>query len=211
LICGVKRRRRSSSGGSSRRTSYDPALTLRALLLGWMLVAYPIGYLITFTTYGMWVHGDDRGSVDKEHNRYGSPFVASNRALRRKEYDTLKNQPLSLSENQREHVLRVILEVCRFRGWHAHAVHVRSNHVHIVVSGEENPEKMMVNFKAYATRALRKHANEQSTIKKYWTRHGSTRYLWTEESIASAMKYVENEQGEGMTFDTMSRRSHERE
>jgi len=25
-------------------------------------------YLITFTTYGTWVHGDERGSVDREHN-----------------------------------------------------------------------------------------------------------------------------------------------
>ena len=102
------------------------------------------------------------------------------------------------------------MEVCRFRGWHAYAVHVRSNHVHIVVSGEEKPEKMIVDFKAYATRALRKHADEQSTIKKYWTRHGSTRYLWTEDSIASAIEYVQNEQGKKMTFGAMSRRSHER-
>jgi len=97
-----------------------------------MLVGYPVGYLITFTTYGTWPHGDERGSVDKEHNRYGSPFVVSNPHEHRREYSTLKNQPLGLSENQREQVLRAIMEVCRFRGWHAYAVHVRSNHVHVV-------------------------------------------------------------------------------
>ncbi|HLB75290.1 MAG TPA: transposase [Sedimentisphaerales bacterium] len=172
-------------------------------------MGYPVGYLITFTTYGTWPHGDERGSVDKEHNRYGSPFVVSNPHEHRREYSTLKNQPLGLSENQREQVLRAIMEVCRFRGWHAYAVHVRSNHVHVVVNGEERPEKMIVDFKAYATRALRKHANEHS-IKKYWTRHGSTRYLWTKESVASAIEYVENEQGKKMTFGAMTRQSHER-
>jgi len=186
-----------------------PALTLGAPFWG-MLVDYPVGYLITFTTYGTWLHGDDRGSVDREHNLYGSPFVTSNRAIHRKESNTLKNQPLRLSDNHRKQVLRAIIEVCRFRRWHAHAVHVRSNHVHIVVSGDEKPEKMMVDFKAYATRALRKHTDEQSTIKKYWTRHGSTRYLWTKESIASAIEYVKNEQGEGMAFGAMNRQSHER-
>ena len=171
---------------------------------------HPIGYLITFTTYGTWLHGDDRGSVNKEHNQYGKPFVARSPALQRREQSSLKNEPLILGERQREKVLSAIIHVCRFRGWYAHAVHVRSNHIHIVVSGEERPEKMMVDFKAYATRALRKHASGQSSVKKYWTRHGSTRYLWTEQSLASAVKYVENEQGRKMTFATMGRRSHER-
>jgi REP element-mobilizing transposase RayT len=172
---------------------------------------YPLGCLITFTTYGTWLHGDERASVDKKHNRYGSPLVAGNYALQLREHSTLKNPPLSLSKSQRELALQAIMEVCRFRGWFAHAVHVRSNHVHIVVSGEEKPEKMMRNFKAYGTRALRKHVVGRSTIKKYWTQHGSTRYLWTQHSLASAVDYVENEQGKKMTFGKMSRRSHERE
>ena len=173
-------------------------------------MAYPIGYLITFTTYGTWLHGDERGSVDKKHNRYGSPLAVINTGLRRTEHGTLKNRPLCLLKDQRELALQAIMEVCRFRGWFAHAVHVRSNHIHIVVSGEERPEKMMMNFKAYATRALRKHASGRAAIKKYWTRHGSTRYLWTQDSLASAIDYVENEQGKKMMFGKMSRRSHER-
>lgn len=172
---------------------------------------YPIAYLITFTTYGTWLHGDEKGSVDKEHNQYGSPFVGRSPAWHRREQSVLKNPAFTLGRKARERVLETILDVCRFRGWQAHVVHVRSNHVHIVVSGEEKPEKMMVDFKAYATRAIKKIANKQGAVKKYWTQHGSTRYLWTKESLDSAMKYVENEQGMMMTFGATDKQSPERE
>ena len=33
----------------------------------------PLAYLITFRTYGTWLHGDARGSVDREHNVFGTP------------------------------------------------------------------------------------------------------------------------------------------
>lgn len=33
-------------------------------------------YLITFACYGAHLHGHETGSVDRHHNRYGSPGVA---------------------------------------------------------------------------------------------------------------------------------------
>ena len=160
---------------------------------------YPTAYLITFTTYGTWLHGDKRGSVDKEHNRYGTAFVARNAGLSGKEQDALKNPPVTLNQSQTEAVLISTLDVCKFEGWLAHAVHVRSNHAHIVVGGGKKPENMLVKFKRYATRALR-NIDSKNIIKNYWTGHGSTRYLWTKESLASAIEYVKNGQGDVMAF-----------
>jgi hypothetical protein len=96
---------------------------------------YPIAYLITFTTYGTWLHGDKRGSVDKEHNQYGSSFIATSSVLRKKEQSSLRHPAFILGQRQREAVLEAILQVCKFRGWFTHAVYVRSNHIHILVSG----------------------------------------------------------------------------
>jgi len=59
---------------------------------------------------------------------------------------------------------------------------------------------MMVDFKSYATKAIKKCNNEHTIIKKYGTRHGSTKYIWTKESLASTIKYVKNEQGQMMEF-----------
>ena len=38
---------------------------------------FPLAYLITFHTYGSWLHGDAKGSVDREHSRYGGAFAPS--------------------------------------------------------------------------------------------------------------------------------------
>ena len=161
---------------------------------------YPTAFHITFTTYGTWLHGDKRGSIDKGHNQYGSDFVSPNARLNKKEQTHLKNHPVILDKNIREVVLKSILQVCGHRGWIAHAIHVRSNHIHIVVSGEEKPEKMMVDFKAYATRAIRKNSNNKSVIIKYWSQHGSTKYLWTKENLVSTIDYVKDRQGKVMSL-----------
>ena len=41
-----------------------------------------LAYFITFSTYGTWLHGTEKGlgSVDVEHNAYLSPFIAFDNA-----------------------------------------------------------------------------------------------------------------------------------
>jgi REP element-mobilizing transposase RayT len=160
---------------------------------------YPLAYLITFTTYGTWLHGGKKASVNKEHNRFGEEFLLCNSGLNKKEQSILKHKQIKLNALHRHIVLRAVLEVCEFRGWLAHAVHVRSNHIHIVVSGREKPEKMMLDFKRYATRAIKKDG-EKISVEKYWTQHGSTKYIWTKERLCSSIEYVKNGQGKIMAF-----------
>jgi len=163
------------------------------------IMKYPLAYLITFTTYGTWLHGDKRDSINEEHNRFGEEFMPCSLGLNIKEQNSLKHPPIKLNAVRRNIILRAILEVCEFRGWFSHAAHVRSNHIHIVVSGREEPEKMMRDFKAYATRAIKKYGYKMSA-EKYWTRHGSTKYIWTEERLRSSIEYVKNGQGKIMSF-----------
>lgn len=88
-----------------------------------------------------------------------------------------------------------MLETCEYRQWQVHAIHVRTNHVHAVIAAQESPERILNDLKAYATRKL-KQADSQDI--KRWTRHGSSRYLFEQESISAAIAYVRNEQGEPM-------------
>lgn len=161
---------------------------------------YPIAYHITFTTYGTWLHGDRKGSIDEQHNQYRSAFISPNAELLKKEQNNLKNPPVILDKNIREIVLKAVLQVCSFRNWIPYAVHIRSNHVHIVVSGDAKPEEMMIDFKTYATRAIKGDGNNQKFIRKYWSLHGSTKYIWTKESLASTIDYVKNKQGKIMSL-----------
>ena len=96
---------------------------------------------------------------------------------------------------QARSVLKVIREVCAYRGWKLLAAHVRARHVHLVVAAKERPGKVMGHVKSYASRALNR---EERQVKPRWTHHGSTRYLWKSEQVYAAVQYVVHEQGEPM-------------
>lgn len=153
-----------------------------------------LGYLITFTTYGTWLHGDKRGSVDRDHNIPGTPQVDADARRVRHEVALLKNPPVLLSAERRALVHRTILEVCERRDWTLHALNVRSNHVHVVVSAPESPERVMNDLKSWATRGLVAAGLIQHGT-AVWTRHGSTRYLWKPQHLAAGCQYVCEHQG----------------
>jgi hypothetical protein len=116
-----------------------------------------VGYLITIRTYGTWLPGDERGSIDRYHNVYRGPRVDPNKVLEDQHRRKLKSEPLTLDPIKRIAVDEAIREVCENRGWTLHAINVRTNHAHSVVSiGIEKPERALNAFKAYGTRKLRK-------------------------------------------------------
>jgi REP element-mobilizing transposase RayT len=117
----------------------------------------PLAFLITFRCYGTWLHGDGRGSIDrKNYNRYGTPAMPPNKRLREDERIELKHDPIELDGAMRAVVDSAIRDVCEHRDYVLHAVKVRTNHVHSVVSAPCRPELVMESFTAYATRLLRK-------------------------------------------------------
>ena len=108
---------------------------------------------------------------------------------------TMTHPAATLDAHERAIVLKSIQEVCAHMSWHLHAAHVRSNHVHIVVTSRCPPEAVMARLKAYASRALN---HTFGTRPRRWTRHGSTRYLRNEISLAAAIEYVVK--GHGITM-----------
>ena len=106
--------------------------------------------------------------------------------------------PYHLDQIRRDAVLQAIQEVCGHRGWTLLAAHVRSNHVHAVVETETRPERIMSDFKAYASRRLNWMKLDQPNRKR-WARHGSTRWLWKPQHVSAAIQYVVDEQGRSMS------------
>ena len=83
----------------------------------WNDTDLPLGHLITFRCYGTWLHGDERGSIDRFHNRYKSPYLP--RSDRRRELNTgmLKSDPDTLTAERRQSVNSAAREVCAHRKW----------------------------------------------------------------------------------------------
>lgn len=168
----------------------------------WNDTDIPLAYLITFRCRGTWLHGDERGSIDRFNNRYQSPYIPPNERWHQYNAGQLTNEPVALSADQRASVEVALRETCDFRGWLLRALNVRTNHVHIVVStGETKPELAINAFKANATRQMRQ---DNCWKEQYspWADKGSKRYLWNERSIERAVDYVISGQGDGLpVFD----------
>ena len=109
----------------------------------------------------------------------------------------MKAGTLKLDEKQRHAVLVAIQEVCAYREWRLVAAHVRSSHVHVVVVTQGGPEQPLHDLKAYGSRVLNR---LEGRLVKRWATHGSTRYLWNDKHVASALQYVVYEQGEPMAL-----------
>jgi len=75
-----------------------------------------------------------------------------------------------------------------------HALNARTNHVHVVVSADRSPERVMNALKSWSTRRMVETGCLPSGIKP-WTRHGSTRYLWKDSDLRDACRYVLEGQG----------------
>ncbi len=155
----------------------------------------PLAYFLTYTCYGTWLHGDERGSVDRENNGFQTERVPA--SPRRKEYVQqfrMKSSPFKLHQRERAIVHVSVAGTCERRGWTLHALNVRTNHVHVVVSGDEAPDTMATALKAWASRELADAGNIARGT-KVWTRGASTHYLWNFVEIQSAIQYVLEGQG----------------
>jgi len=148
----------------------------------------PLAYLITFTCHGTWLHGDKRGSVDPQHNQFGTPFIEEDSPREQEAYKNLTHEPVYLSLQQRDNITQSIREVCEFRGWKLLEVNVRTNHVHAVVQSPESPKKIFRDLKSRSTMNLK--SSGLFDQEYLWTRGGSGRYLWHESAVQAACRYV---------------------
>jgi REP element-mobilizing transposase RayT len=155
----------------------------------------PIAYFISFRTYGTWLHGDERGSINRFNNLYRTPYIDPDPGWLEHNTAKLKSPPFVLNAKARRIVDAAVREVCAYRGCHLYALNVRTNHGHTVVSASGPSSTSLLNsFKAYATRGLRKEgcwSYEHSP----WADKGSRRRIWNEQGLQAAIDYVLNGQG----------------
>jgi len=130
-------------------------LTMKRDYLDFQDRSFPIGYLITFRCYGTWLHGDERGSVDRHHRVYGTPGLPPSTLRRQHDHELLKQPPVKLNSRARLVGESAIRETCAKRRGQLWIVNVRTNHVHAVVSANKKPEAILSAMNANATRALR--------------------------------------------------------
>ena len=112
----------------------------------------------------------------------------------------MKETAFQPSEQHRGIVGSTIRKHCEIPNWRLHAMHARSNHVHVVVTAAGyKPRTVRDQFKSWCTRKL-KEADESRT--RFWTEGASCRWLNTDEDLQAAVTYV---------LDTQARKGSESE
>jgi REP element-mobilizing transposase RayT len=149
----------------------------------------PLAYLITWTTYGSWLPGDTRGWVEK--GKAGIQDADEQR--QRAAHEQLIAAAVVLDREQRGVVEATVRAHCELRGWQLHAVNARSNHVHVVVTADVAPEVVMNQFKAWCSRRLNERKDKRE---RWWTKHGSTKWINEVAYLQNAVAYVAEGQGE---------------
>ncbi len=154
----------------------------------------PLAYFITVRTYGTWLHGHVKGSVDHKNNHFGAPRIDPNPTLHESADNLRRDPPFTDTPEAAALVDQTVTEVCAHRRWHLWAVQMRTNHLHAVVTAKVSPERVFSDLKAWCTRRLRE-AKIIGPTQNVWATHGSNPYLWTPEELESAIDYVLNRQG----------------
>ena len=152
-----------------------------------------IAFFLTWTAYGSWLPGDDRGWVDGTGQvRLAEPLRKAV-ALRR-----MAEGIVLLDVDQRVAVEDAIVAHARLRGWHLHGVACRRQHVHVVVSAvSRSPHDVMQQFKSWATRKLEALAAGRGMRcrRRWWTEGGSRRRVFCDGDLAAVVAYVLECQG----------------
>ena len=74
-------------------------------------------YLITFSCYGQRLHGDEAGSVDRNHNQPGSLGTPADHRREMAEKSRMTDPRYVLDDRARPAVLKSIQRVCEYRGY----------------------------------------------------------------------------------------------
>lgn len=151
-----------------------------------------LAYHITWTTYGTWLPGDARGWVQLGEWGVKPPDPERERDAR----EHMAESAVVLTKEQRALVEQTIRDHCRIRGWLLHAVNARSDHVHVVVTADRDPDEVMNQFKAWCSRKLSDAAGLVSAVAKkagrrhWFTEGGDKRKIEDEEYLQNAIRYV---------------------
>jgi REP element-mobilizing transposase RayT len=151
-----------------------------------------LAYHLTWTTYGTWLPGDRRGWVRTKLPGIQPPDAQRERFARK----AMAEAEVLLSCAQRELIEQTIHDHCAVRKWLLHAVHARTNHVHVVVTAEPEPDEVRNQFKSWCSRKLSDADGLQGAVavragrRRWFTEGGDVEIIEDEEYLENAIRYV---------------------
>ena len=171
-------------------------------------------WFLTWTTYGTWLPGDERGFVspkfegdtpERRNNEPGRPYEGRP-DLRRIAENQLAGDPVRLTRAQAGVVRHQFEETASYRGWQLLAGAIMANHVHLLVGvpGDPDPSALLRDFKSYASRAL--NLRDRRSVKpRWWTEQGSKRKIADWDNLETVLRYVREQAYALEVWDAVNR------
>ena len=157
--------------------------------MGTFFDEFPLGYHITFGTYGTRLHGDARGTVDRLRNKPGDPIIGRNEDWERMERSMLRYAPVMLSEAQRAHVESVLPAICERGGWRFGLVAAQADHVHVLLEAHADGKAIRNWLKRWLGESLSAHWTRPAGA-SWWSEGGSVKWLWDEGYRDNVYAYI---------------------
>jgi REP element-mobilizing transposase RayT len=153
---------------------------------------------ISWTCYGNWLPGDERGYVSstlRPDGRYAprentprTPYKKDSPATRERAVACQKWPAVRLTAEQAGCVAAALVRAAAARRWRVLRAAVMANHVHVVVADcpDDGPLVRRA-LKGVTQAALSDHAGGP---RRWWTEAGSDRYKHGEDAVRAAVGYV---------------------
>lgn len=150
----------------------------------------PLAFHLTWTTYGTWLPGDPRGWVKRGQGLQPPSLLRQRDTELRMSEDACRLDAL-----QRRLVEAIVAEHCRIRDWRLYGVNCRSNHIHVVVTADAEPETVLEQRKSWTTRWLKeleslRFPDLAVAREHWWTERGSRRWINDLDVLEAVLHYV---------------------
>jgi REP element-mobilizing transposase RayT len=168
-----------------------------------MLAEMPFALHITWTCYGTWLPGDERGHVSNtllpnggflpKRNVAGTPVASGDSHTRARARQAMRGAVVMLTRSEAWHAAQALVEAAQRRGWRIVRAALMPNHVHVVVMDcpNDGPAVRRV-FKGCSQAKL---CDLIGSNQRWWTAGGSDRYKNDWQAIENAVNYVRDQFG----------------
>lgn len=162
----------------------------------------PLGYHITFGTYGTRLHGDPRGTIMRELNRPGDRIIGRVEEWQHFERERLNYDPVTFDLAKRTFIELMVPQICKRGGWTFINVAAQRDHVHVLLSAFADGkavrkwlkrwlgETLSVEFGDPSARRAGGNPNAKPT---WWAEGGSVRWVWDETYLATVYEYIDQQ------------------
>jgi REP element-mobilizing transposase RayT len=149
----------------------------------------PLGYFLSWGTYGTRLHGDPRGTVDRTNTTHGDPVLGPDEERWEDERGQMKFPPVVLTREQRLFAEDLIPTICERGLWTYCTCAVAPDHVHVILTSEHEPKTIRRILKRWLGQSMSERwpLAEGAT---WWAECGSIKWLVDAAYFENATGYV---------------------